>query len=239
MAVADLIKSQAAAMAAKMAVLRSRQNGASDEQMDCIEFFMEAYNPTKGCLKKKSEAMSMDEYCEYIDKTIADLNLKQKAIEKIGLDESQISEIEPLCLVHFNFKDADFVASQETRVKGVYRSVSNLYVVNWIFFSSTQIYTYTYEFDTTNNYSKVTTNDFFYSDITCIKTAHEVENVVIETSKGCGCLKKKKYVHNDKQWDYLQISVPGEYYKFGCTSSEVVEQSIQAAKAMVREKKNA
>jgi hypothetical protein len=46
-----------------------------------------------------------------------------------------------------------------------------------------------------------------------------------------------KYVHNNRHWDTLQITVPNDHYSFCCRTTDTLEQSIQAAKAMIREKK--
>ena len=92
--------------------------------------------------------------------------------------------------------------------------------------------------------SSESTRDFFYTDVTCIRTEHEVEEAIYEVTGGCGCLKffKKKeatYVHHNRHWDTLQITVPNDSYSFCCRTTDTLEQSIQAAKAMIREKKQA
>jgi hypothetical protein len=183
----------------------------------------------------------MNDYIAHVQNYVNNLNLKQKAIEKIGLDESQISEIPPVSLYSFLFRgDKVVTKSEETNVQGVWRNVSNLYSVTWIFFSATQIYTYTYQFDTTSDDALETTRDFFYGDVTCIRTEHETVENIIERKEGCGCFKKKesKYFHNNQEYDTLSITVPGDSYTFWCKTTDTIEQSIQAAKAMIREKKN-
>ena len=85
------------------------------------------------------------------------------------------------------------------------------------------------------------TRDFFYKDITCLRTEHEIEEKIFERKEGCGCLKKKesKYYHDDRHYDTLTITVPNDSDSFTIRSTETSEQSIQAAKAMIREKKEA
>ena len=219
----------------------------SPEQCKCIDFFLGTEVPEKkkglGCLKGNS-TWTIDDYIAHVDSEVAKLNLKQRAIEKIGLDESQISEIPPIVL-------SSFVRSGE----GIYwktnedwsKYVTNKFSVTWIFFSATQIYTHTYELDTMTDNSFETTRDFFYSDITCIRTAHEVEEHVYEVKeKGCLAMIKSffnkseaKYARYHKHWDTLQITVPNDSYSFCCRTTSTLEQSIQAAKAMIREKKQA
>lgn len=217
------------------------KRGKNEDQCKCIDFFLDNQEKKGGCLKSKgclkSSAWTIEDYLKYVQKVVDGLNLKQRAIEKIGLDESQISEIPPVYLASFKRGDQLYYKTNEDQSK----YVTNKYSVTWIFFSATQIYTYTYIFDTTGDDSFETTRDFFYSDITCIRTEHEVEEVIYERKEGCGCFKKKesKYYHQNRHWDTLQISVPNDSYSFCCRTTDTIEQSIQAAKAMIREKKKA
>ena len=113
-------------------------------------------------------------------------------------------------------------------------------IILWIFFSATQIYTHTYILDTTSDNVIERTRDFFYTDITCIRTEHEVEECIYERKEGCGCFGKQesKFYHRNKEYDTLAITVPNDSYSFCCLTNDTIEQSIQAAKAMIREKKN-
>ena len=230
-------KNNKAAMAMVTANLK---RGKSEEQCKCIDFFYTDGLAAKkgcGCLKGKG-GWTFDEYCKYVESVVNRLGLKQRAIEKIGLDESQISEIPPILLASFSRGSNLQYKTNEDHS----RYVTNQYSVTYIFFSATQLYTYTYVFDTISDNSWETTRDFFYSDVTCIRTEHEVEEAIYEVNKkGCGCLKKgeSSYVHHNRHWDTLQITVPNDTYSFCCRTTDTLEQSIQAAKAMIREKKQA
>ena len=235
-------------------VLDLLKRGKHPGQCKCIDYL---YTPEedakKGCGGKKKKkkkkggcfgkapAWDMDDYLAYVQKYVDDLNLRQRAIEKIGLDESQIMEIPPVNLNFFHRRGDDVISKwEETDIEGIWRYVSNKFHVTWIFFSATQIYTYTYVLDTISDNAVESTRDFFYKDITCIRTEHEVEEHIIERKQGCGCFKKKesKFYHRNNEYDTLQITVPNDSYSFNCVTSETIEQSIQAAKAMIREKKN-
>ena len=237
-----LFNSAKAQAAADNLVVINLKKGKSEDQCKCIDFFYLPDEPAKkGCLGGKSSAWTIDDYCAHVDRIVNGLNLKARAIAKIGLDESQISEIAPICLT-------TFLRGENIRRKynaDYTKFVSNQFSVTWIFFSATQLYTHTYIFDTMSDNSWEYTRDFFYSDITCIRTEHEVEEVIHEnvSTKGCGCTKKAeaKYTHHNIHWDTLQITVPNDSYSFCCRTHDVegIEQSIQAAKAMIREKKQA
>lgn len=212
------------------------KKGKTDMQCKCIDFFLDTEEKKKrGCFKPSG--WTIEDYCAHVQSIVDSLNLKQRAIAKIGLDESQISEIPPVFLSSFQRRDTQYCKTNEEQTK----FVTEKYSVTWIFFSATQIYTYTYVLDTTSDDSTETTRDFFYTDVTCIRTEHEVEEAIYEQKKGCGCLKKKqgKYIHQNRHWDSLQITVPNDSYSFYCRTTETLEQSIQAAKAMIREKKQA
>ena len=241
-----------AAVVDPIAVLK---RGKTPEQCKAIDYFYVGDQATtsatkKGCMKKTTinitKKWDMADYCAYVQNKVNNLNLKESAIAKIGLDESQINEIAPIVLYSFERTESPFDKSPlkfryefdaETEK---WSRVSNIYNVTWIFFSATQIYTYTYSFDTLSNNAREYTRDFFYSDVTCIRTIHEIEER-IDAKKVEGCFKKKgeEYVHHDIHWDTFQITVPGDDYRFTCTASATLDQSIMAAKAMIREKKNA
>ena len=218
------------------------KRGKAADQCKCIDFFFAPdVKKKKGCLKPKD--WTIDDYCAHVQNKIDALNLKQRALDKIGLDESQISEIPPIYLSSFIRGSDLYIKTNEDYSK----YVTNKYSVTWIFFSATQLYTYTYIFDSTSDNAVERTRDFFYSDITCIRTEHEVEEVIYEVkSKGCLAFikslfskKEAKFVHNNRHWDTLQITVPSDEYSFCCRTGKTLEQSIQAAKAMIREKKQA
>ena len=233
-------------------MLNMMKRGKSADQCKCIDYlYAPAEAPKKGCfasIQKKAgclgnKAWDMDDYINHVDSVVNQLNLRERAIAKIGLDETQISEIPPVLLNSFIYRGDDIkIKSEETNIEGIWRNVSNKYSVTWIFFSATQIYTYTYVLDTTSDNAVEYTKDFFYTDITCIRTEHEVEEKIIERKKlGCGCFKKNKesqFYHANKEYDTLSITVPNDSYSFCCLTNDTIEQSIQAAKAMIREKKN-
>jgi hypothetical protein len=59
----------------------------------------------------------------------------------------------------------------------------------------------------------------------------------IDISFKKGCTSKESITKNHYVVDTLEIIVPGTSYSFSLRNSDTIEQSIQAAKAMLREKK--
>lgn len=228
---AGSITSLAAEKAAEAARINTLKKGKNQEQKRVIDFF---YSPDDGgCLKKQSSNYTMEEYQKLVMDKCKSLNLQQRAMNKIGLDYSQIQEIPPVFLSAYHYND-------ECAVKiANHQAVSNLYSVSLIFFSATQIYTYQYIFDMMSDNTWEYTKDFFYSDVTCFSTSTMVkEKIDINITKGC--LKKgtESVSKNNYVVDTLEIIVPGATYSFAKRDSATVEQSIQAAKAMIREKKH-
>ena len=115
-------------------------------------------------------------------------------------------------------------------------AVSSRFSVTWIFFSKTQMYTYTYTFETISDNVWETTRDFFYQDVTCMTMQQRIVEKIDSLPSGCFS-KKEAYVKNNFLVDTLEIVVPGADYTFSMRNNEDLERSLKAAKAMLRERK--
>ena len=220
--------------AAPAVALKAMKFGKTKEQKKVIDFF--ATGGKRGCLKS---VLDMEDYIELVNKKLNSIDFKTKAIEKIGIDESQISEIPPICLTNFRFdNDCHFVVSKIKHSNPEqWVAVSNKYSVTWLFFSATQMYVYTYFFDMMSNNTWEFVREFFYTDITCFRTIHKVVERIERKTGGCsGCFKPKP-IHADYDVDTLCITVPGEDYSVSMTDSPECVNSIYAARALIREKK--
>lgn len=137
------------------------KKGKSREHREVIDFFSADFGGVGcGCLSKSSgRTISMEEYQKRVTEMCNSLNLRQRAMMKIGLDESQITEIAPICLSSYVFDDdEDNLVKIENGV-----AVSSQFCVSWIFFSTTQMYTYSYIFDMTGD------NNWEYTKDTSIR----------------------------------------------------------------------
>lgn len=81
------------------AALEAECRGKSKEQKQVIEYFCKE----EGCLSKN---ITDDTYLQMVQQKRDSLNLKAKALGKIGLDEEEISEIPPAMFEGFVFKNA-------------------------------------------------------------------------------------------------------------------------------------
>jgi len=176
-------------------------------------------NPKSGCPGGCIEAFAGvkdEEYDQIVKNALNSLNLKQKALGKIGLDEDQLKEIPPVYFHGFHYKDdANYRIGKDGRLR------SSKYSATWLFFSSTQVYMYQYIFDLTEDSKKEKTEEYFYKDITNFSTNTETIDVYG---------KKKEY-------NEFALVVPGD--KFYCSMSGVpdADQAISAMKQKLREKK--
>lgn len=230
--ITNMAANAAATAAAENARKEALKKGKSEEQKKVIDFLF-LVGPGGGCGSSSGSgksSMTMQEYINLVQRKCQGLNLQARALQKIGLDASQVQEIPPVMLSSFVYDD-DCLIRVDNNI-----AVSSQYSITWIFFSATQMYTYKYIFDTTSDNTWEFTKDFFYTDITCLSTAREVKEK-IDITRGSGCSSSETVTKNHYVVDTLEIIVPGTSYRFSLRNSDTIEQSIQAAKAMVREKK--
>lgn len=225
----SVVMNAAAAAAAEAARREAMKKGKTDEQKHVIDFLFRSGDGGCGCLGKASK-LNMQAYIELVNRKCQALNLREKALAKIGLDPSQVQEIAPIVMSSFVFDD-DCLIRVDDNI-----AVSSQYSITWIFFSATQMYTYKYIFDTTSDNTWEFTKDFFYTDVTCFSTQRAFKEK-IDIAPGQGCLSSEKITKNHYVVDTLELIVPGTTYAFSLRNSDTIEQSIQAAKAMIREKK--
>jgi hypothetical protein len=190
------------------------------EQKDVIRYFA-----ADGCLTK---TISDSQYDEIVRKKVESLKLREKAISKIGLDEDQIKEIEPIELHGYRFS----AAYQKYCKDKLWRS--SKYEVTWIFASDKQLYVYAYTMNLDEDGKRERTEEYFWKDITNFSTITETIEVGVNWDKKKGEYKNRK---NIDQQDFV-IVVPGDKFTCATEQSENVERAIQAMKAKLREKKN-
>lgn len=175
------------------------------------------------------------EYDALVAQKVEALNLKNKAIAKIGLDEDQIAEIPPVNFEGFDcsIKTEDLAAVYVGK-DGKLRSTQ--YESTWLFFSDSQVYMYKYHFDMISDNKKENTEEYFYRDITNFSTQEEtIEAFDINT----GCTGKQTYKKNNKEYGRFGLIVPGDKFYCSTTNSKNIESQISAMKQKLREKKNA
>lgn len=162
-------------------------------------------------------------YDNLVAKTRDDLKLKDKALNKIGIDEDQLQEIEPVFLEGYS-RENPFVKSD-----GVLRST--WYDTAWLFFSDNQIYMFTYTWDMTSDSKKEKIEEYFYRDVTNINSSSET----IEAFEAKGCFGKREKVN--RVFTGFSLSAMGDRFTCSTSGSENAESSVSAMKQKLREKK--
>lgn len=192
--------------------VRAACKGKTPEQKKVIEYFCK-----EGCMTK---TMDDEEYLSMVRAKRDSLNFRQKALNKIGLDEDEVSEIPPVSFEGWVYKNA--YAKQNASGEWV----SSSYQVAWLFFSSTQVYIYRYTFNMDVDRKTESTDEFFYKDVTSLSTSSESEQ-----AHGIG--DKRFEVESNK----FKMVVPGDMIFVSMDGVSDSDDIIQAMKHQLREKK--
>lgn len=186
------------------------------EQKKVIRYFL-----NDGCLSKH---ISDEEYESMLRSHIKDF--KQRALDKIGLDESELQEIPP---VHFE----GFLTDKTTYVRlGKDKKFRySGYQISWLFFSASQVYLYQYTLYMDCDDKKETTNEYFYKDITSFNTSTDTIETQFYDPK------KKDIVLKNVDSTRFCLVVPGDKFYCAMQQNDANERAVQAMKAKLREKK--
>ena len=165
---------------------------------------------------KKLEYMSGEEYDMRVKQMTASLGTN--AMEYVGLDSSELEEIEPISFEGYKFVGAKKVMKDPK--DQMWRS--DLYEKAIVFFTNSEVHLYKVFLDILTGKKTETTDVFFYDDIVSVSTKNEVEQVGGSsvdytssnlTSKGGNSVSVALYGNEDRQ------------------------KSINAMRAMIKEKK--
>lgn len=221
----NMVAGAAVDAAAKQAEMKRMLKGRTPEQQSVIKYFYGA----GGCLSK---GLTDEQYDQMVQRTASSMDFKAKALAKIGLDESQVSEIEP---VHF---EAYYFTNKNDNLNKMgkdYKWRSSEYMVTWIFFSDAQIYVYQYTFNMCSGSKKEQTMDYFYKDVTNFTAASETyEKDVLDK---VSCSGKATYVRKSVDANEFRLIVPGDKVVCSMEQNDYTERAIQGMKAKLREKK--
>lgn len=198
--------------------------GRTAEQQSVIKYFLGG----GGCL---SSGMKDEDYEALVQSKARGMDYKKKALNKIGLDISQVSEIEPVHFEGYHFDERKTYA--KFGKDRVWRS--SAYQISWIFFSSTQVYVYQYTFNLDEDGKKESTEEYFYKDITNFSTSSDtVEKEVLDK---VSCKGEATYARKNVDSNRFALVVPGDKFYCSMEQSDYTERAIQGMKAKLREKK--
>jgi hypothetical protein len=198
--------------------------GRTPDQQKVIKYFF----GSGGCLSK---GMKDEEYESMVMARAKSMDFKKKALDKIGLDESQVNEVAPVHFEGYLFDDKKAYARRGE--DGLWRS--SAYQITWLFFSSTQVYVYQYTFNMDEDGKKESTEEYFYKDITNFSTSSDI--VEKETVAKVNCKGEASYVRTNVDTNRFALVVPGDKFYCAMQQSDYSEKAIQGMKAKLREKK--
>ncbi len=203
--------------AANYAQKKQLMKGASEQQKLAVNYFL----PDGGCKGIFGKKVTDSEYDAMVAQLVKQTNTMKRALDKIGLDESELKEIPPVTLC--GYEESGFSRSSGAGYR------SNLYSVTHLFFSATQVYMYQIILNTMKNERKERTEEYFYRDITNFSTSSDTIEAV--TFVGCKGTPKKVSIETQR----FALIVPGD--KFSCSTYGDIEQQVRAMKGKLREKK--
>ena len=195
-----------------------KQHGLKGQEKELV---LKYFTPATGCLAKN---MSDEEYHKLVLDKANSLDTKKKGLNKLGVEEEEVNEIEPVKIV--GWEDGVWSPSGE---------MSNRYGVTWLYFSDKQIYVYQIIFDMLSASFKERAEEYFYKDVTNVATTDDSEQVDFY-KKACMSV---KVVHGTVNRSRVKIVVPGEKFEIGLfpKDNQDFEERIRAVKAKLREKK--
>lgn len=215
--------------AAKTAEMNMLLRGKTSEQEAIIRFF---YGAQGGCLSKGG--ISLRQYLEKVEAKLASLDTKQMALNKLGLEEKEVSEIAPICFegFHFSNKIDNLVAKTPASTW-----VSSEYQITWFFFGSKELFLYQYTFNMINDSKKENTVQYFYQDVTNFSTSTETYQKIVGVPDG-GCTGGITYMQVSADSDEFKIVVPGDVLRCPMIPSDQTEAAIRGMREKLRERKN-
>lgn len=202
--------------------VKQRGKNRTSEQKMALRYFL-----NDGCLQKKP---SDQEYDNLVRSMVAEKKLTdpQTALDKLGVDESEVTEVKPLFLEGYVFGDKNTYAKigkdNEWR--------SSKYQVSWIFCSATHVYLYQYTFNTDEDGKKIATEEYFYKDITNFSASSDTVETPYWDKKA------KKVVLKNVDSTRFRITVPGDSMYCMMNQTEENEAAVRGLKAKLREKKS-
>ena len=169
--------------------------------------------------------MAPTEYIPYVKETVKSLNLRARALEQLGLAESDVPEDATLFLYGFNANATMAWAYKEAGVL-----ISPLVELTYIFFTSTGAHLYTYRFSTIDpGYKRETTDHFEYSEI------EDIEIVAYTVKRVYGT--KKTPRTEIVTFTKLALSARGHRVFYTCTKNPKTEAMVEKARQKISDMK--
>jgi len=172
-------------------------------------------NPEK--VKNTDRGIKDDFFDAIIIDRATEFDLRRKGLEVLGLDDTQISELPPVCFGNYYCDDNNSKQLIARGKDGIDRTSS--YQVTWLFPTAKQLCIYQYTFDILADSQQETTQEYFWKDINNLQTSSETVN--------------------GREQKYFLIQTAGGDYECVYKDSPETRRAIQGMKAYFRDIKSA
>lgn len=162
-------------------------------------------------------AVSDEEYDASVASQLNDM--KQRALSKLGIDEDEVTEIEPIAISGYNYNGFNNAKRGKDN-----RWRTDRYRYALLFFSPNEVHCYTYDFKTTADEKTEATDVYFYKDIVSVSTASETT----------------KIYENDYNYETFKLTTAGgTALTVSIRDMDNVQRSVNAMRQLLRQKKQA
>ncbi|MBQ9563359.1 MAG: hypothetical protein IJR36_09360 [Lachnospiraceae bacterium] len=164
---------------------------------------------------KKKQIVTDAEYDSEVAKNLD--NLKQRALDKLGLDEDEVKEIAPITFDGYVYKGASL---SKLGADNLWRT--NKYETVYLFFAENEVHCYNYTFDTTTPKFTESTDVYFYKDIVSVSTASDTVTLG----------------NQNIEYEYFKLTTAGgTALSVSLKDANGAQRSINAMRALLRSKK--
>ena len=153
------------------------------------------------------------------DNSVASMlgNMKERALDKLGVDEDEVKEIAPISFDGYVYKGANKVKKGKDNL---WRT--NKYESVMLFFSQNEVHCYTYSFNTTEKKQTESTDVYFYKDIVSVSTASDTISVL----------------EQNVEYEYFKLTTAGgTALSVSLRDIDNAQRSINAMRALLKTKK--
>lgn len=165
----------------------------------------------------KAQIPSDEQYDAEVQSAL--VNMRQRALDRLGIDEDEVNEIVPIT---FDMYDYDGATEIKLGKDGIWRT--DKYKSVYLFFSQHEVHCYTYSFNTLKDQHSDATEVYFYQDIVSFSTS------------------SKQTKLKDNTIDYQQfklVTSGGTSLEVSLRDMEHARRSIDAMRSLLRVKKQA
>lgn len=172
--------------------------------------------------KKYKESIVSDiQYDSEVAKNLE--NIEERALNKLGVDKDEVSEIEPINISGFKYQGCSRVKRGDDKFfrTDVYESVT-------LFFSQNEVHCYKLNYNTLEKKQTESTDVYFYQDIVSVSTASQETEVT-------DSITMEKETVNYESFDLRTAG--GTSLSVAIRDQDQAQRSINAMRALLREKK--